>query len=374
MTLKTTHVGSLPRSQAVVDLLFARERGEAYDLDSFDQTMAEACDVTVRKQVEAGIDVVSDGETSKISYATYIKDRYTGFAGDAEREPPADLLRFPSFMQRLASEGGTPRYARPCCVGEIESKGQDDLQKDIANLQAAMTRHGAGAGFMNAPSPGVISLFLPNTHYPSRSRYLEVLAEALLVEYRAILASGLQLQLDCPDLALSRHMQFADLSDAEFVALAADNMAVLRNVLQDLETDRVRLHICWGNYEGPHICDIGMDKVVDILLAAPARYILFENANPRHAHEWTVFRDRREQLGPDTVLVPGVIDSTTTFVEHPDVVTQRLERFLDFLPASQLMAGTDCGFGTFAGFGAVDPAIAYAKLASLAAGTRQTTP
>jgi len=227
---------------------------------------------------------------------------------------------------------------------------------------------------MNAPSPGVISLFLPNTHYPSRSRYLEVLAEALLVEYRAILASGLQLQLDCPDLALSRHMQFADLSDAEFVALAADNMAVLRNVLQDLETDRVRLHICWGNYEGPHICDIGMDKVVDILLAAPARYILFENANPRHAHEWTVFRDRREQLGPDTVLVPGVIDSTTNFVEHPDVVTQRLERFLDFLPASQLMAGTDCGFGTFAGFGAVDPAIAYAKLASLAAGTRQTTP
>ncbi len=373
MTLKTTHVGSLPRSQAVVDLLFARERDEAYDQDLFDRTMAEACDTTVRQQVEAGIDIVSDGETSKISYATYIKDRYTGFAGDAEREPPADLRHFPSFMDRLAAQGGTPRYARPCCVGPIEAKGTDDLDKDITNLKAAMARHGAAEGFMNAPSPGVISLFLPNSYYPSRSRYLEVLGEALSEEYRAILASGLQLQLDCPDLALARHMQFADLSDAEFVAQAADNMAVLRDVLQDLATDRVRLHICWGNYEGPHVCDIGMDKVIDVLLTAPARYILFENANPRHAHEWTVFRDCREQLGSDRVLIPGVIDSTTNFVEHPDVVTQRLERFLAFLPASQLMAGTDCGFGTFAGFGAVDPAIAYAKLASLAVGARQVT-
>ena len=370
MPVKTTHVGSLPRSQEVVDFIFAREYRESYSQDDFDRTMTGACHETVRRQVEAGIDIVSDGETSKISYATYVKDRYTGFEGDADREPPADLIRFPSFLKRLATEGGTPRYSRPCCVGKIEPRGYDELQKDIANLKSGMERHGARQGFMNAPSPGVISLFLPNRYFPSRTEYLEALGEVMREEYRQIVDSGLYLQLDCPDLALSRHMQFVDLTDDEFVEVADRNMQVLNDALEGLPGDRIRIHICWGNYEGPHVCDIGMERVIDVLVSARAKYLLFETSNPRHAHEWRVFRDRIDDIPDEKVLVPGVIDSTTNFVEHPEVIAQRIERFLEFMPEDRLMAGSDCGFGTFAGFGAVDPDIAYAKLSSLAQGSR----
>lgn len=366
--IATTHVGSLPRTQEVVDFLFARERGEAYDAAAFDAAMARAVDETVRQQVAAGVDVVSDGETSKISYATYVKDRYTGFAGDTPRNAPADLKLFPSFLQRLAKAGGTPDYARPACVGEVRSRGQEELGKDIANLKAAMARHGVTRGFMNAASPGVISLFLPNQYYPTREAYLAALAEAMQAEYETIVAAGLDLQLDCPDLALSRHMIFTDLSDADFVRVAELHVEALNHALRNVPQERVRVHICWGNYEGPHVCDIALDKVFGVLMRARARYLLFEISNPRHGHEWTVFRDRRAEIPPDRVLVPGLVDTTTNFVEHPQLVAQRLGRFVEIVGAERVMAGTDCGFGTFAGFGAVDPAIAYAKLATLRAG------
>ncbi|MDE0210454.1 MAG: epoxyalkane--coenzyme M transferase, partial [Boseongicola sp.] len=254
----TTHVGSLPRTQKVVDFIFARERNESYSQDDFDVAMAEAVMETVRKQVDAGIDIVSDGETSKISYATYVKDRYTGFDGDSPRNAPEDLKRFPGFLKRLADDGGTPQYARPLCVGEVRSRGQGELQKDIANLKAAMAANGARRGFMNAASPGVISLFLQNEFYPSREAYLAALADAMKEEYETIVAAGLDLQLDCPDLALSRHMLFTDLSDEEFVKVAGMHVEALNGALRDIPEDRIRVHICWGNYEGPHVCDIPM--------------------------------------------------------------------------------------------------------------------
>lgn len=366
--ISTTHVGSLPRSQEVVDFIFAREREEPFDQTDFDACMTNAVSETVGKQAAAGIDIVSDGETSKISYATYVKDRYTGFAGDSPRNAPADLKMFPGFLQRLANDGGTPQYARPMCVGDVRSKGQGELQKDIDNLKRAMAEHGIERGFMNAASPGVISLFLQNDYYPTREAYLAALADAMKSEYETIVAAGLDLQLDCPDLALSRHMLFTDLSDEEFVSIAEMHVEALNHALQDVPADKVRVHICWGNYEGPHCCDIGMDKVFSTLMSTKSRYVLFETSNPRHAHEWTVFRDRKSEIPDDKVLVPGVVDTTTNFVEHPELVVQRLERFVNIVGAERVIGGSDCGFGTFAGFGAVDPDIAYAKLGALAEG------
>jgi 5-methyltetrahydropteroyltriglutamate--homocysteine methyltransferase len=368
--IKTTHVGSLPRTQDVVDFIFARENGEEYDQSAFDRTMTKAVSETVRKQVEAGVDIVSDGETSKISYATYVKDRYTGFAGDSDRNAPADLKMFPGFLKRLADDGGTPQYARPKCVGEVKSKGQDDLNKDIANLKSAMVEHGASRGFMNAASPGVISLFLQNDYYSNREAYLAALADAMKDEYETIVGAGLDLQLDCPDLALSRHMLFSDLSDAEFLKIANMHVEALNHALQNVPQDKVRVHICWGNYEGPHCCDIPMDTVFSTLMATASRYVLFETSNPRHAHEWAVFRDRKDEIPDDKILVPGVVDTTTNFIEHPELVKQRIERFVDIVGSDRVIAGSDCGFGTFAGFGAVDPDIAFAKLAALSDGAK----
>ncbi|AUQ55331.1 cobalamin-independent methionine synthase II family protein [Phaeobacter inhibens] len=368
--VKTTHVGSLPRSQDVVDFIFARERQQSFDQADFDACMRAAVSDTVKKQVAAGIDIVSDGETSKISYATYVKDRYTGFSGDSPRNAPADLKMFPGFLKRLADDGGTPQYARPMCTGEVRSKGQGELEKDIANLKSAMAEHSADRGFMNAASPGVISLFLQNDHYPTREAYLAALADAMKTEYETIAGAGLDLQLDCPDLALSRHMLFTELSDDEFVKVAQMHVEALNHALSDVPAEKVRVHICWGNYEGPHCCDISMEKVFAPLMATKARYVLFETSNPRHAHEWTVFRDRKAQIPDDKVLVPGVVDTTTNFVEHPEVVAQRIERFTDILGQDRVIAGSDCGFGTFAGFGAVDPDIAYAKLSALSEGAK----
>jgi len=368
MTILTTHVGSLPRSQEVVDFIFAREHGTPFEQAEFDAVMIEAVSETVKRQVDAGIDIVSDGETSKISYATYVKDRYTGFDGDSPRNAPADLKKFPSFLKRLADDGGTPQYARPMCVGEVTSKGQGELEKDIANLKAAMEAHGAARGFMNAASPGVIALFLQNDFYKTRDAYLAALADAMKAEYETIVAAGLDLQLDCPDLALSRHMLFNDLSDDEFLKIAASHVEALNHALADVPQDKVRVHICWGNYEGPHVCDIDMAKVFSTFMSVNASQLLFETSNPRHAHEWTVFRDRKAEIPDDKVLVPGVVDTTTNFVEHPEVVAQRLERFVDIVGTERVIAGSDCGFGTFAGFGAVDPEIAYAKLSALSEG------
>ena len=364
----TTHVGSLPRTQEVVDFIFAREREEAYDTEAFDAAMKKAVAETVAKQKAAGVDIVSDGETSKISYATYVKDRYTGFSGDSPRNAPADLKMFPGFLERLANEGGTPKYARPMCTGEVRSKGQGELEKDIENLKAAMAEAGVERGFMNAASPGVISLFLQNSFYKTREAYLAALADAMKAEYETIVASGLDLQLDCPDLALSRHMLFNDLSDDAFIKIAHMHVEALNHALADIPQEKVRVHICWGNYEGPHCCDIPMSKMFDTLMSTKAGYVLFETSNPRHGHEWAVFKERKADIPDDKILVPGVVDTTTNFVEHPELVAQRIQRFVDIVGHDRVIAGSDCGFGTFAGFGAVDPAIAYAKLASLAEG------
>ena len=366
--IPVTHVGSLPRTQDVVDFIFARENEEQFDQAEFDQCMTAAVSATVKRQVDAGVDIVSDGETSKISYATYVKDRYTGFSGDSERNAPADLKQFPGFLKRLADEGGTPQYARPMCTGEVVSKGQGELEKDIANLKSAMAEHGASGGFMNAASPGVISLFLQNSYYKTREQYLAALADVMKTEYETIVAAGLTLQLDCPDLALSRHMLFNDLSDAEFLKIANSHVDALNHALRDIDPAKVRIHICWGNYEGPHVCDIDMATVFPVLMNTRANYLLFETANPRHGHEWAVFRDKKNDIPDDKILIPGVVDTTSNFVEHPQLVAERLRRFVDIVGADRVQAGSDCGFGTFAGFGAVDPDIAYAKLASLAQG------
>ena len=343
----TSHVGSLPRSQEVVDFIFARENNQNYDEKSFDECMQRNVLSTVEKQKNSGIDIVSDGETSKISYATYVKDRYTGFSGDSPRNAPEDLKLFPGFLQRLADEGGTPQYARPMCTGEVKSKGQGELQKDITNLKNAMKAKGVERGFMNAASPGVISLFLQNDFYATREAYLAALADAMREEYETIVASGLDLQLDCPDLALSRHMLFSDLSDSEFIKIAESHMEALNHALKNVPSEKVRIHICWGNYEGPHVCDIDMNKVFGTLMKANAQYTLFETSNPRHAHEWTVFRDRKNEIPDDKILVPGVVDTTTNFIEHPELVAERISKFVNIVGKERVIAGSDCGFGTF---------------------------
>ena len=366
--ISVTHVGSLPRKQEVVDFIFARENNQKYNQDDFDNVMNKAVLETVKKQVDSGVDIVSDGETSKISYATYVKDRYNGFSGDSPRNPPADLKMFPSFLKRLADDGGTPTYARPMCTERISSKGQVDLNKDIFNLKTAMKICNVSRGFMNAASPGVISLFLQNQFYPSREEYLAALADVMKTEYETITGSGLYLQLDCPDLALSRHMLFNDLSDDEFLKIAELHVETLNYALRDIPEEKVRVHICWGNYEGPHCCDIDMNKVFSTLMKAKAQFLLFETSNPRHAHEWEVFKNRKSEIPDNKILVPGVVDTTTNFIEHPELVRQRIERFVNIVGEDRVVAGTDCGFGTFAGFGAVDPEIAYAKLSTLSEG------
>ncbi|MFT6344895.1 MAG: 5-methyltetrahydropteroyltriglutamate--homocysteine methyltransferase [Paraglaciecola sp.] len=366
----STHVGSLPRSQSTVDFIFARENNEFYDPSEFQTEMTSAVAAVVLKQHQAGIDIVSDGETSKISYATYVKDRYTGFSGDSPRNAPADLKLFPDFLKKLVSSGGTPTYSRPFCTGEIKSKETDDLQHDLDNLKLAVTKQKAEKAFMNAASPGVIALFLPNQYYPSREKYIEALAEVMKAEYKAIIDAGFDLQLDCPDLALSRHMLFQDLSDEAFIKIANTHVEALNYAIAGLPEERVRIHICWGNYEGPHVCDIPMQKMFDTLMSVNAGQLLFETANPRHGHEWEVFAQRKQDIPDTKILIPGVIDSTSNFVEHPRLVAQRIQKFVDIVGRERVIAGSDCGFGTFAGFGAVAPDIAYAKLASLSEGAK----
>ncbi|MCY3821287.1 MAG: cobalamin-independent methionine synthase II family protein [Gammaproteobacteria bacterium] len=360
----TTHVGSLPRSAAVTDVVFGREQGE--ETPDGDQVISTAVDAVVARQVASGVDVVSDGEMSKISYATYIKDRITGFDGDSDREPPRDLEEFPGFLERQAASGGTPTYRRPCCVGEIAVKDMQPVALDIANFQAAIASHGPLEGFMNGASPGVIALFQPNRYYPDHETYLEAIAEAMAAEYRAIVDAGLVLQLDSPDLGLGRHMMFKDNTDAEYQALAELHVDALNHALEGIPADRVRLHVCWGNYEGPHHCDAPLSMVLPIALRANVGALLFESANPRHGHEWRSLADM--SIPDDRILIPGVIDSTTNFIEHPELVCERLCRFADIVGRERVIGGTDCGFSTFAGFGAVDPDIVYAKLASLAEG------
>lgn len=362
--IPTTHVGSLPRTRAVTDVVFARERGEPVEKAEFDRAVGEAVGAVVARQRDVGIDLPSDGEMSKISYATYVKDRLSGFDGDSPRRAPADLEEYPDFLEKLAKSGGTPTYRRPKCVGPIAVRDLSPLRDDIANMKSAMAAAGYAEGFMNAAAPGVITLFQPSDYHATHEAYLEDVAEAMRREYEEIASAGLILQLDSPDIGLGRHTMFKELSDEDYLARAELHVDVLNHALRNVPADRMRIHACWGNYEGPHTHDIPLPKLLPILLKAKPEALLVEAANPRHAHEWRVWRD----LPDDRVLIPGVIDTTTNFVEHPELVAERIERFAGIVGRERIVAGTDCGFATFAGFGAVDGEIAFAKLGSLVEG------
>jgi 5-methyltetrahydropteroyltriglutamate--homocysteine methyltransferase len=368
----TTHVGSLPRPQDVVDLLFAQDRGEAFDPARFEAVMRGAVGDVIRRQAEAGIDVVSDGEMSKISYATYVRHRLTGFEpGNVPRATPQDLDDYPEYRDRMAASGATPKYVRPICKGPIKVKDLGPVRGDIARMQAALVGGAVVEGFLNAASPGVLAVFQPNEYYPSHETYLEALAEAMRAEYEAIVESGLLLSIDCPDLAMGRHIKFRDVDDNEFVRNAALQIEALNHALAGVPADRVRLHICWGNYEGPHTRDIALAKVLPITLKAKPQALLIEGANPRHEHEWELWKSCK--LPEDKILVPGVLDTSCNFVEHPELVAQRIVRYAELVGRERVIAGTDCGFGTFAGFGAVYPAICWEKLRSLTEGARIAT-
>jgi 5-methyltetrahydropteroyltriglutamate--homocysteine methyltransferase len=364
----TTHVGSLPRSQAVTDVLFARERGEVRDASAAAAVITDAVRAVVRRQVETGIDVVSDGEMSKISYATYIADRFAGFGGDTPREPGQDLVEFPRLLTKLAERGSTAKYRRPRCIGEIRVKDTGPLEQDLANFRQAVDAAKPVEAFLNAASPGVIALFQPNDHYPTQDAYLEAIAEAMRSEYEAIVGAGFLLQIDAPDLGMGRHTMYRDASVEEYLKSAARHVEVLNHALRNLPPDRLRMHICWGNYEGPHHHDVPLALLLPVVIRARPQALLFEAANPRHAHEWKVFR---EQKVPDEkILIPGVLSSTTNYVEHPELVAERIQRFAGIVGRERVLAGSDCGFSTFAGFGPVDPDIVYLKLAALAEGAR----
>jgi 5-methyltetrahydropteroyltriglutamate--homocysteine methyltransferase len=364
----TTHVGSLPRSQAVTDVIFAREREGRANPPQGAQVITEAVADVVRRQIAAGVDVVSDGEMGKVSYATYVAERFSGFAGDTPREPGQDLVEFPGLLKKLADRGATAKYRRPRCVGEIRVKDRGPVQEDVGNLKAAAAATQPVEAFLNAGSPGVIAFFQPNDFYRTQDDYLTALAEALRDEYETITSAGLLLSIDAPDLGMGRHTMYRDRSTEEFLRRAVVHIEVLNYALRNVPGDRVRLHLCWGNYEGPHHHDVPLEQLLPIVIKAKPQALLFEAANPRHAHEWAVFE--RTRIPPDKILVPGVISSTTNYIEHPLLVAERLERLARIVGRERVMAGSDCGFGTFAGFGPVEPEIAYRKLAAMAEGAR----
>ena len=363
----TTHVGSLPRGERLTELIFAKDRGELADESELAKLVRASVFEVVGRQKEVGISIPSDGEMSKISYATYIGERLNGFAGDSPRQPPADLEDYPNYLKKIAASGGTPTYKKPKCVGPIKVKNIEPLQTDIQNMLDAMKEHDYQQGFMNSASPGVISMFQPSEYHKQYKDYLYELADAMSTEYKAIVDSGLTLQIDAPDLALGRHIMYKDKSDDEFITQAELHIEALNHALTGIDPQSVRLHICWGNYEGPHHCDLDMAKIMPLIVAkAKPSILLFENSNPRHAHEWRIWQDM--PLRDDHILVPGAIDSTTNFIEHPQIVADRLTKFVDIVGKDRVIAGTDCGFSTFAGFGVVDADITYAKLRSLVVG------
>ena len=365
--IKTTHVGSLPRSNELSDLLFKKDKQEKIDVNNFDEIVKRDVKKIVKKQINLGIDFISDGEMSKISYATYVKDRIDGFSGESERKAPQDLDDFPSFKERIARSGGTPTYTRPCCTHELKIKDALSLTKDINNFKSALEENNHKQAFMNAASPGVISAFLPNKFYKDDDEYLDALSNIMATEYEEIVSNDINLQLDCPDLALARHMTFKDLSEVEFLKRAEKQIEFLNHSIKKIPSSKIRMHICWGNYEGPHSHDISLEKILPLILKANVGTYLLESSNPRHSHEWQAFENIK--VPKDKIIAPGVIDSTTNFIEHPEVVKNRLVQFSKVIDREQLMAGTDCGFSTFAGFGNVDENIVYKKLESLVIGT-----
>ena len=378
----TTHVGSLPRPADVLDMLFALERGEARDAGVVEETLQRSVSDAVRMQQDAGLDIVSDGEMSKVSYATYVRHRLTGFDGDSPRPTPQDLDDFPQFRDRLVSEGHSPIYRRPVCVGPIELKDCTPVQRDIARLQRALieskaagstavaARHlkqsGPAVGFMTAVSPGTVGVFHPNQYYRSHEDYMHAIGAAMQTEYEEIVRAGFILQIDCPDLAMGRHSRYKHMDDAEFLRYAEIHVDALNDAVAGIPADRMRMHVCWGNYEGPHTHDIALQTILPVVLKAKPSMLLIEGANPRHEHEWDVWT--RHALPEDKVLVPGVIDTSTNYVEHPELVAQRIARYADIVGPERVIAGTDCGMGTFAGFGPVHPDIAWAKFRVLTHG------
>ncbi len=364
----TTHVGSLPRPPAVVDFLMKKEKGETYDTEKFAAAVKQAVAEVVTRQIAVGIDVVSDGETGKIGYATYMQERLNGFAGHNERKIALDLVDYPAFREKMARVTGVQAFTRAACVAPITVKDWSPLERDIANFRAALAGKAVPEAFLNSASPGLVSAFQPNRYYKTHEAYIEAVAAAMRAEYRAIVDAGFLLQLDCPDLAMAKHTGFQDLGEAEFLKRAEFHVEAMNHALEGIPAEKLRMHICWGNYEGPHDHDIAVEKVMGIVLKAKPQAILFEAANPRHEHEWAAWRDAK--VPDDKVLVPGVITSTSNYVEHPELVAQRIECYAGIVGRERVIAGTDCGFGTFAGFGKMDPEISYKKLAALADGAR----
>lgn len=366
--IQTTHVGSMPRPDDLTPLLRARDSGQPYDAAEFDTKVSAAVDQAVAQQIACGIDVVSDGEIGKIGYSTYIIERLSGFGGHVDRKPAADLAEHPALTKKLSAIMGSQDFVRASCVDKVQLVNLDPMWEDIRRFKAALARHGLPStqAFMNAASPGLITSFQVNKFYPTHEAYLADLVDAMREEYEAIVREGFLLQLDCPDLAMSRHTGYQDLSEKEFLAVAAANVEALNAATANIPPDRMRMHICWGNYEGPHDHDIPLERVIDIVIRARPATILFEAANPRHEHEWTVWKEAK--LPDWKRLAPGLIDTCSNYVEHPELIAQRIERFAAFVGADRVIASTDCGFGTFAGYGKIDPEVTWKKLRSLRAG------
>jgi 5-methyltetrahydropteroyltriglutamate--homocysteine methyltransferase len=365
--IATTHVGSMPRGPELTELLLARDAGKPFDAAEFDRAVSDAVNRSVAFQRDCGVDIVSDGEMGKVGYSTYMIERLSGFGGHIDRKPAADLAEVPGLAKKLSAIMGSQEFVRASCIGPVKLVTLEPLHDDIRRFRAAMDAHGQGArGFMNAASPGLITAFQVNRHYPSHEAYLADLADAMREEYETIVAAGFDLQLDCPDLAMSRHTGYQDLSEADFLKVAAANVEALNAATANIPPERMRMHICWGNYEGPHDHDIPLERVVDIVLSARPGTVLFEGANPRHEHEWTVWRDAA--IPDNKVLASGVIDTCSNYVEHPELIAQRLERFVGIVGADRVIASTDCGFGTFAGYGKIDPLVTAKKLKALREG------
>ena len=365
--IETTHVGSLPRSLELARLLIARDKREEYDADAFEALVDDEMAEAVARQRRAGVSVVSDGELGKVGYATYITERLSGFGGHVDRTPARDLADLPDLRRKLAHIMGSQEFVRAACIGEVRLVDEEPNRKDIARFRKALDAKGEGTrAFMNAASPGLVTAFQPNRHYPSHEAYVHAVAEAMRPEYEAIAAAGFDLQLDAPDLAMAAHTGFQNLSEAEFLARAEQNVEALNAATANIPAERMRMHICWGNYEGPHDHDIALEKVIGPILKARPAQLLFEAANPRHEHEWIVWRDAA--LPDDKVLVPGLIDTCSNYVEHPELIAQRIERFAAIVGPERVIAGTDCGFGTFAGYGKIDPAVTWRKLSMLRQG------
>jgi 5-methyltetrahydropteroyltriglutamate--homocysteine methyltransferase len=364
----TTHTGSLPRSEELVRVMYAKEEGVPVDPAALAARVRAAVMDAVRKQTGAGIDIVNDGEMSKPSYATYIKDRLDGFGGSGNTFVYQDLEQFPNLAARVFGDPGRSRRKTPACNGPIRVRDGNAAKIDVQNLAAALAGAGSRHAFMSAASPGLVSLFFRNEHYPSQETYLFAIADAMREEYEAIAGAGFVLQLDCPDLAMGRHIQYAALTLPEFRKRAAMHIEALNHALRNIPAEQLRMHLCWGNYEGPHHCDVPLADIIDLVVSARPSAISFEAANPRHAHEWTLFE--RVKLPAGKVLIPGVIESKSNFIEHPELVAQRLGRYAELVGRENVIAGSDCGYGTWVGQAAVDPDVVWAKLAAMAEGAR----